>query len=384
MKLSSILHMNSFKTFIGAALSGLVLAAPPVFAQSYTTFDIGTLGGSATVGSAINATGQVTGYSYLDNGAYHAFITQANGQGISDLGTFLVGSTSFGMGINARGQVVGEGPKGDLVATEHAFVTGPNGSGGLTDFADPLNYTHATSINDAGQIVGYRNSMLDVGGEGVFVTGPNNTGLSFINVGLGSGTRATDINASGQVVGNGHVESGLYLHAFITDKSHTFVSDLGTLNGGPTSLATAVNDSGQVVGASQVGSTFGPSHAFITTINSNMTDLGTLGGQDSFAWDVNSAGQVVGWSTTGTGNAHHAFVTGEDGIGMTDLNSLVKLENGTFLSEARAINDRGQILANASDGHAYLLSPVPEPETYAMLLAGLGLMGFMARRKKIA
>jgi 5'-nucleotidase / UDP-sugar diphosphatase len=25
---------------------------------------------------------------------------------------------------------------------------------------------------------------------------------------------------------------------------------------------------------------------------------------------------------------------------------------------------------------------VPEPETYAMLLAGLGLMGFMARRRQ--
>ncbi len=28
------------------------------------------------------------------------------------------------------------------------------------------------------------------------------------------------------------------------------------------------------------------------------------------------------------------------------------------------------------------ISPVPEPETYAMLLAGLGLVGFMARRRK--
>ena len=29
-----------------------------------------------------------------------------------------------------------------------------------------------------------------------------------------------------------------------------------------------------------------------------------------------------------------------------------------------------------------VLSPVPEPETYAMVLAGLGLLGFMARRRK--
>lgn len=30
----------------------------------------------------------------------------------------------------------------------------------------------------------------------------------------------------------------------------------------------------------------------------------------------------------------------------------------------------------------YTLAPVPEPETYAMLLAGLGLLGFTARRRK--
>jgi hypothetical protein len=31
---------------------------------------------------------------------------------------------------------------------------------------------------------------------------------------------------------------------------------------------------------------------------------------------------------------------------------------------------------------ASLANPIPEPETYAMMLAGLGLMGFMARRRK--
>ncbi|HEU4844959.1 MAG TPA: FxDxF family PEP-CTERM protein, partial [Burkholderiaceae bacterium] len=36
-----------------------------------------------------------------------------------------------------------------------------------------------------------------------------------------------------------------------------------------------------------------------------------------------------------------------------------------------------------SDYRAYT-SPVPEPETYGMLLAGLGLVGFLARRRKAA
>ena len=43
------------------------------------------------------------------------------------------------------------------------------------------------------------------------------------------------------------------------------------------------------------------------------------------------------------------------------------------------------VWSGASDGaESYFLvsAPIPEPETYAMLLAGLGLMGFIARRRK--
>ena len=34
--------------------------------------------------------------------------------------------------------------------------------------------------------------------------------------------------------------------------------------------------------------------------------------------------------------------------------------------------------------HLVNVNPVPEPETYAMMLAGLGLLGFIARRKRTA
>ena len=37
---------------------------------------------------------------------------------------------------------------------------------------------------------------------------------------------------------------------------------------------------------------------------------------------------------------------------------------------------------SASYGGSMSVSPVPEPETYAMMMAGLGLVGFMARRRK--
>lgn len=38
---------------------------------------------------------------------------------------------------------------------------------------------------------------------------------------------------------------------------------------------------------------------------------------------------------------------------------------------------------SASFSYAYTMSVVPEPETYAIPFAGLGLVGFMARRRRI-
>lgn len=35
-----------------------------------------------------------------------------------------------------------------------------------------------------------------------------------------------------------------------------------------------------------------------------MKELGTLGGSESFAYDINDLGQIVGWAKTGTGQTH--------------------------------------------------------------------------------
>jgi hypothetical protein len=44
----------------------------------------------------------------------------------------------------------------------------------------------------------------------------------------------------------------------------------------------------------------------------------------------------------------------------------------------------GNLVGNtgASFGGAVMLAPVPEPETYGMMLGGLGVLGFLARRRR--
>ena len=101
--------------------------------------------------------------------------------------------------------------------------------------------------------------------------------------------------------------------------------------------------------------------------DSRFTDLGSLGGTFSRANGINDAGQIVGTSTLAGADpqAQRAFLHANDR--MYDLNDLV----GPLplpLSEARKINNAGQIIANAcappgyaSDCHAYLLTPVSPP-----------------------
>jgi hypothetical protein len=87
---------------------------------------------------------------------------------------------------------------------------------------------------------------------------------------------------------------------------------------------------------------------------------------------------------------------------VTTVDKVLHTYDGTMISATNTwdktgyfnITSRGQgitsIAFSASqnafetDNHSFIAATVPEPETLAMLLAGLGMMGMIARRRKTA
>src|SRR5204862_1691592 len=117
---------------------------------------------------------------------------------------------------------------------------------------------------------------------------------------------------------------------------------LGTL-GGADSYGSAINDADDLVGSSTYLTTFNSPHGFLFH-NGQMQDLGTFGGPDSQAFGINNAGLIVGTAELASG-APQAFLY--DGT-MRNLNALIPPASGWMLTEARDINDEGQIVGKGT------------------------------------
>ncbi len=105
---------------------------------------------------------------------------------------------------------------------------------------------------------------------------------------------------------------------------------------------SGVNDLDQVAGTATVG-VQGRTRAYLFQ-NGAVSNLGTLGGSNSGASAINNAGQVVGFSNVASG-AEHAFLY-QNGV----MEDIATLGSG---SRALDINERGQVAGHYTDaaGH---------------------------------
>ncbi|HEY3268715.1 MAG TPA: choice-of-anchor Q domain-containing protein [Armatimonadota bacterium] len=236
------------------------------------------------------------------------------------------GTTSYLNGIDPAGRVVGAAYIDS--STEHAFLWQPNGAGQDLTPAAPAGVSTATDINAKGQIVGripvgyntYHAFLWDAGTLKDLGTLPS-----------GTVSAATAINGGGLIVGYASNTASRFLrHAVVWQDG--VIRDIGTF-GGEQSYATSVNDAGTVVGYAQVGT--GEYHAF-SWQNNVMTDLGAQAGGESYAYGVNADGQIVGSASVGWSSHAVAWIAGK----MVDLGVLP----GDEASAAYAVNDAGQIV----------------------------------------
>ena len=72
----------------------------------------------------------------------------------------------------------------------------------------------------------------------------------------------------------------------------------------------------------------------------------------------------------------------QHGNGVADVWTIKAL--GPLVADSYYLQVTGSVLsgANTSYGGMLTLAPIPEPATYGMLLGGLGVLGFLARRRK--
>ncbi|WP_334106509.1 PEP-CTERM sorting domain-containing protein [Methylobacillus sp.] len=347
------------RNLVRGLLAAALFAATPAFAFQYTVTLI-DIPATAVQPYAINNQGQVAG-SITAGGFSRAFSWETG------VGTLIDGNSSSAYGINNSGQIVG---RGSATSSFNAALW----DAGTTTALGTLGGTSiAYDINNQGQVVGYSQSVQVGSFQRTRATLWENGTLTELGS-LSQNSQAFAINNNGDIAGYSYQTAG---NSIPTLWSNGNIINLGTL-GGIHGQARDINDLGQIVGTSNLSGN-NATHATLWE-NGNIIDLGTLtGAGSSYAFGINNIGQIVGES--------NGFATLWQDGNIFNLNDLIDPALGWTLREARDINTSGQIvgwgsMTGSGNTFGFILTPVPEPSTYAMLALGLGLVGWSTRRQQ--
>lgn len=333
-----------------AGWAGLVLGAMVAFcsaghaANKYVAKDLGLPYGVEAQPIDVNRKQRVAFNAYDDTGmSYRGYITKENGEKPKVVPT-LGGTLSWVAGFDGSGRVVGDASlPGDF--ENHIMVI----DNGLVRDLGTLGggYSYSSAVNQNGVLVG-----TSVDGEGLSwaVYADPIKGYALEKIGITSAP--FDVNSKGRVVGRANVGSQTLCWFFDVDGGQFQTLPTDNL---PGCTPVGINDKNQIVGQLKMGG--GIYKAFVTDEDGvTPLDLG-IESSNSAAYAINNGGTIVGWYTDGIGA--HAFVTHWPGLRINKLDELVAdLPAGVSLTYATAVNNHGVIVAEASNGHAYMLTPL--------------------------
>jgi len=152
---------------------------------------------------------------------------------------------------------------------------------------------------------------------------------------LPEGLSASALNEKGQVTGTGYAGNGR--HAMLYENGQA--KDLGTL-GGDYSYASSINELGQVTGSSDLAG--GHKERGYLWQNGTMTALKTLGGDDSAGQVINDQGHIAGYADDAAGVSQTVIFAGD------------KITVVPWFQDAQlyimAMNNHDQIVGDSSKG----------------------------------
>ncbi|MBI3855307.1 MAG: hypothetical protein HY293_06415 [Planctomycetes bacterium] len=318
--------------------------------------NIKDMGWSQSTAVAINTSGLVAGQSLNPAGYTRAFVWSANG-GMSEIYT-PTGHHSSVVGMNDNGQVIGHHNPANSYTQGFLW----SASAGWQEINSGGYLTTLVAINRPGLILGYGiggaflrqtdGTLIPLppptGGVNVQPVAMNDSGvvigtfqlngeyrafkwtLATGSVDLGA-ISAVAINSNGDYTGQKLFGSNT--HAYLKKVNGTY-KDLGAFVS-QYSDAIAINSNAHVIGHS--GAADG-THGFY--YDTQMRDMGTLGGGFSLPTALNDAGQAVGWSYTASGQPNAFLWTKANGIrALTTL--------GGLTSKATAINGSGKAVGES-------------------------------------
>lgn len=263
------------------------------------------------------------------------------------------------IGLNDAGQVTGSGWVTPIADDAQAFRWSAASGAGVV--AGCCGTMWGKDINSAGVIVGTKQTSFLLGNRGFVATGTSATVLPILAGGDPEASAdAVAINDAGQAVGVSPA-SGFTRHAVLWSAAG-LIQDLGTL-GGTNSQAIDINASGQVIGSSQIAGD-AATHAFLWSAATGLQDLNTtIDAGITSVVEINDAGQIIG--TYVTGGQSHAFLY-TPGSGLRDLGTL-----GGTTSAPTGLNDEGDVVGSSTlaDGstHAFLWTAAEGMEDITLL-----------------